>query len=221
MIRLLPFAFAVIIATAWGQPNRGTGTITFLVVDATGKTLPGWKVKTFSAPWIDLSSKFTGLVGSSIPFASGYRYAVIGPTIKRTGGGRDWTPSVEGQVNVDCPERLVVVTPSEGDLGWAAERHALPVSFAIRGTIERIPAGDNSNPLRLKLHSAIRHSDLDIAVDPDGRFRIYDDMSGLWIATILRGDEVLIVQPVFFDQGRSGTLTLKIRDDPYPVLRVQ
>jgi hypothetical protein len=221
MIRVLPFAFAAMLATAWGQPNKGTGTITFLVMDETGKTLPGWKVKTFSAPWIDLSSKFTGLVGSSIPFASGYRYVLIGPATKRTEGERDWTPSIEGQVNVDCPERLVVVMPSEAELGWSAERHPLPTSFLIRGTIERIPASDSSNPLRLRLHSAIRHGDLDVAVDPAGRFRIYDDLSGLWIATILRGDEVLSVQPLFFDHGRSGSLTLRMRDESYPVLRVQ
>jgi hypothetical protein len=85
------------------------------------------------------------------------------------------------------------------------------------------PTDQNSDPVRIHIHHIVGPwSNLDVKVDPDGAFRIYEPPTGLCVLSVIRGAEVLHVEPVFFAQGITSTaFVLKIEDKPRPVMRVQ
>jgi hypothetical protein len=55
------------VGTSWCQSNDKTGTISFLVVDVSGRTLPGWKVTSFKDHDNEVASQFSELTGTQIP----------------------------------------------------------------------------------------------------------------------------------------------------------
>ena len=123
------------------------------------------------------------------------------------------------------PEEFIVQTATDDVLaGISIDRDATPSSFVIRGKIEPMPAQiEASDPLRINFHSPVPPwSDVDVMVDTNGGFGIYHEFRGLWVLTVMRGAEVLHVEPVFFAQKRQpASFVLKIGSKPLTVLRVQ
>lgn len=62
---------------------------------------------------------------------------------------------------------------------------------------------------------------LDIAVDASGDFRIYKRLVGRYLLAVVRGDQVLDMKQVWFDDAwRHELLLLKLPDKPPPVIAV-
>ena len=214
--------FTTIIATAWCQTNERSGAVSFLVVGESGKTLLGWKVSSFKANDREVAPMFTGLTGTQIPTGF-YRYALTGNPVSRGSLASDWTPTLSGQIEVFRKEKFVVRTATQDVLSGIAIDRALPISFVIRGKIEPMPPhSENADPVRIHIHHLNPWSDVDVRVDPSGDFRIYEAPRGLCVLTVIRGAEVLHVEPVFFGQdSRSASFVLRIADKPLSVIRVQ
>jgi hypothetical protein len=100
---------------------------------------------------------------------------------------------------------------------------ALPASFVITGKIEPAPPPDDGGePLRIHIHHLNPWSDLDVKIDEDGRFRIYDYPSGACVLSVIRGPKVIHVQAVYFAQrSHSTSFILRIGDTATPMLRVE
>jgi len=75
--------------------------------------------------------------------------------------------------------------------------------------------------LRIHIHPINPWSNVDVSVDPTGEFRIYEGLSGLCVLTVLRGEELLHLEPVIFQNFHSASFVLRIADKPHPVLRVE
>jgi hypothetical protein len=79
----------------------------------------------------------------------------------------------------------------------------------------------NFDPLRIHIHPINPWSNVDVSVDPTGEFRIYQGLSGLCVLTVLRGEEVLHVEPIIFQNFHSASFVLRIADKPHPILHVE
>ena len=62
-------------------------------------------------------------------------------------------------------------------------------------------------------------SDVDVKVDEDGKFRIYDFPSGPCVVSVIRGPNVIHVEPIYFAQRSSTSLILRIGEKATPMLR--
>src|SRR5579871_4372468 len=93
------FAALVTVAAAWSQSNERFATVSFLVVDESGKTLSGWKVSSFKANDKQVAALFSGLTGKQIP-AGFYEYQLVGPAVSRQPIASDWTPTLGGKIEV-------------------------------------------------------------------------------------------------------------------------
>ncbi len=179
--------------------------------------LSGWKVSSFRANDSELAPQFNGLTGAHIPNGF-YRYELTGP-----GTRPGWIPTLGGRVSVSGMEKFLVLTATrEVRDGFSTDR-ALPSSFVIRGKIEPMPPTDqNSDPVRIHIHHIVGPwSNLDVKVDPDGAFRIYEPLAGPYLLTVIRGTEVLHVEPVLFAQDYISTsFAIKIGDKTPTVTRV-
>jgi hypothetical protein len=208
---------ATVVVTSWCQSNNASGTVSFLVVDESGRTLPGWKVTSFKNNNSEAGSQFSGLTGTQIP--RGFYQYVLTRTVPFVRAG--YTPTLTGKVELLQPEKFVVRTATNDVLtGMSFDRG--PNSFVIRGKIEPMPSlAGNFDPLRIHIHPINPWSNVDVSVDPTGEFRIYEGLSGLCVLTVLRGEEVLHVEPVIFQNFHSASFVLRIADKPHPVLRVE
>src|SRR5262245_1285732 len=91
----------VLLATtlwALAQNDEKTGTVAFLILNQSGRALPGWKVTTFRSNDKDLASQFGGLTARGVPTGV-YRYVLTGPTVSRGSIASAWTPTLGGQVD--------------------------------------------------------------------------------------------------------------------------
>jgi len=198
-------------------------TVSFLVIDDTGKSLSGWKVTKFKKHDRDFAVGFKGLTGADVDWGV-YDYELSGPSVTQRilDTERVWTPKLTGRTSVGDAENFVVVTADYETLGGLAIDGILPQPFVIRGKIEPMPPqSELTEPVRIQLHSIFDSaSDLDIQVDSSGEFRIYRALGGLCLLTVIQGTSVLHVQPVFFEQGiHSTSFALKI-DSPPALVRV-
>ncbi len=218
MTRILTASLLAVMAPAsWCQHSQNA-TVTFLVVDESGKVLPNWKVSTFSSSGEgDLSQEFEGLASTQIPFGF-YDYRLTGKPPRP-----NYVPELIGRIQVQSPEKFVVRTATPEVIGGFTADFARPRSFVIRGRIEPMPLlTPDPDPVRVNIHPMNPWSDVDVKVDPNGEFRIYEALTGLCILTVRRGAEVLYVRPAIFERGfRSGTLVLRIGDKPLDLLRVE
>ena len=203
--------------------NQRTAKITFLVVDESGRTLSDWKVTKFKPRNSDkdFAAQFTGLVAASVPRGF-YEYRLAGPVVKR-GGLSDWTPRVDGRVDLySLPEYLEVRTVFEDMLNGVAFDSMRPYSFVIRGKIDPMPpAALAADPLRVHVNALDHWSGVDVLVDPNGEFRIYQSLSGRYILTVIRGSEVLGVRLAVFSQSNSTSFTLSLDEKSDSVIQVR
>jgi len=79
----------------------------------------------------------------------------------------------------------------------------------------------NFDPVRIHIHPINPWSNVDVKVDPSGEFRIYEGLSGLCVLTVLRGEEVLHVEPIIFQSFHSASFVLRIADKPHPILHAE
>jgi hypothetical protein len=205
------------VATLHAQTPDHTGAVTFLVIDESGRSLPGWKVSSFNSGSRDAASMFKGLTATQVPTGF-YQYVLSGPTVSRQ-DAPDWTPTLNGKVEVYRPESFVVKTATGDILSGGAIDRILPLNFVIRGKIEPLPAhSQNSEPLRINIHPMNPWSDIDVPVDSNGEFRIFTPPRGICVVTIMRGPEILHIQAVSFDQDFHPTSFVMKLGDPAPAM---
>jgi hypothetical protein len=209
------------IAALYAQTLDRTGAITFLVIDESGRSLPGWKVTSFSSGSRDAASMFKGLTATQVPTGF-YQYVLSGPTVSRQ-LAPDWTPTLGGKVEVNRPESFVVKTATGDILSGGAIDRMLPLNFVIRGRIEPAPAdSQNSEPLRINIHPLNPWSDIDVPVDSNGEFRIFTAPRGICAVTVIRGTEVSHIQAISFDQDFHPTsFVLKLGEPATALLHVK
>jgi len=186
-------------------------TVIFHVVDESGRTIP-FRVDSFvqSERKLELRSHFTDLRATDIPHGI-YEYVLVGTAPLTLGETKS------GRIQVWLPENLVVVQsdlanhPYRGDAGPSL----------IRGRIEHLPsASSSSEPVWIRLNAIYRDESSDVPVDPNGEFRIYG-LLGRYLLTVIRADEVLGVQQVWFEEdGQQQPLVISLPDAPLPVLTV-
>jgi hypothetical protein len=209
------------IATLCAQTLDRTGVITVLVIDESGRSLPGWKVTSFKSGSRDAASMFKGLTATQVPTGI-YQYVLSGPTVSRQAAS-DWKPTLSGQVEVLRPESFVVKTATRDLLSGYSIDRILPWNFVIRGKIEPLPKdSQNSGPLRINIHPLNLWSDIDVPVDSNGEFRIFTPPSGICAVTVIKGTEVLHIQAISFDQDfHPASFALKLSDPPTALLHVK
>ena len=229
------FLLTGIIPVIVAQTEERTSTVTFLAIDERGTALPGWKMIMFKSADKDHASQFDGLRATQIPVGSfPYAYKLTGPLVNRGPLVSPWTPSAGGKVWVERPEEFVVVKVSQDQLlGGAIDTIGPPFSFSIKGKLDGIPPqSDETEPVRINLHSPIPGpSDIDVLVSRTGEFQIFHALSGVWVLTVIRGGEILHVEPVRFDlrwrptrrgpQPLSPSFVVRIESAVQPLLRVQ
>jgi hypothetical protein len=185
-------------------------TVIFHVVDESGITIP-FRVDSFveRGRKLELSSHFADLRATDIPHGA-YDYVLGGATPTTFGETKS------GRVEVWLPENLVVVKsdlfrPYRGDGGPSL----------IRGRIKHVPLAATAEPVWIRLNAVYQDQSFDVPVDPDGEFRIYG-LAGRYLLTVIRGDEVLGVQQVWFqDAHQDDPLVISLPDAPMPFLTVQ
>ena len=92
----------------------------------------------------------------------------------------------------------------------------------LHGKVEPMPTfAGNFDPVRIHIHPINPWSNVDVKVDPSGEFRIYEGLSGLCVLTVLRGEEVLHVEPIIFQSFHSASFVLRIADKPHPILHAE
>jgi hypothetical protein len=221
MARLI-IPILVTIVAAWSQSTERVANVSFLVVYVSGKAIPGWKVSSFKSGRRDATSLFTGLTGKQIPMGF-YKYELTAPSVK-TAAGADWTPTLSGEAQVLRSEIFVVTTATNDVLTGGSFDVGAPPTFVIRGKVEPMPpVSEDSDPVRINIHRILPHwEEVDVKVDPNGDFRIYVPVGGLCTLSVIRGSEILHVEPVFFGQGfRSSSLVVRIGQKPLSVMQVK
>jgi hypothetical protein len=211
MTRLI-FALAAI-ATIHAQASGRAGSITILVIDTHGRSLPNWKVTSFRSNQQDATSLFKGLSAKDVPLGF-YSYSVSGPSIDR------WTPTAGGRVELLRPESLAVTVVTPDVISGLSVDRSLPQNFVIKGTLDPPPAPVADQRIWINIHSVIGPwSDINTLVDPSGDFRLYNPPSGICTVTVIREGVVLHSEAISFDQDvRSSSFVLKINEKP-PALR--
>jgi hypothetical protein len=214
------------VLASWAQSEERTSTVTFLAIDERGVALPAWKVTMFKSADQDHTNQFDGLRANRIPVSfNAYAYILTGPPVSRAPLASPWTPSASGKAWVSRSEEFVVVTVKDSELqGFSIDRVGPPFSFSIRGKLDGMRTQSNeADPVRINLHSPIPGlSDIDVLVSRTGEFQIFQALHGVWVLSVIRGGEVLHVEPVHFGQQyRSTSFVVRIESAARPLLRVQ
>jgi len=171
-----------------------TATVTIHVVDQAGFTVEGCRVTRFaSRDGTDLVSHFRGLQGNQIPWGL-YNYTLKRPlTDGREGIGG-------GQIGVTAGEIfLVVQAGTELLAGFAADGGFSP-NFAIKGRLYPMPTV-TSEPVWIRLSPVHGTFQWEESVETSGEFRIHHPLRGLYVLSVIEGDQVLHVQPIVFGRG--------------------
>ncbi len=189
------------------------GTVTIEVVDGSGLAVP-FKVQSFLDKRVgrEMVSNFDGLHGAAIPYGT-YDYLLQGAAPSNLGS------ELPGRVEVKWPETLVILNSS-----WFTSRSANDMSDRgfIHGRIESLPRFEPPVATTwIRLSSLYGSDSLEVAVDAAGDFRIYKRLVGRYLLTVVRGEQVLDMEQVWFDDvSRHELLLLKLPDKPPPVIEV-
>jgi hypothetical protein len=173
-----------------------TATVTIHVVDKDGFTVEGCRVARFASvgrEGADLTSHFRGLRGTQVPWGL-YNY-----TLKRTlADGREGSDG--GRIGISGREMFVVVQADTSLVsGFSADGTFSP-NFVIKGKLDPMPA-IKSEPVWIRLSPVHGSFQWDESVDSSGEFRIHHPLQGLYLLSVIEGDEVLHVQPIVFGRG--------------------
>jgi len=216
LLRLATLALSSFPITA--QPvdtSEPMATVKFHVIDQYGRTVE-CQVSTFSNDKRDMASHFVGLRATKIPYGS-YRYVIHRPGPGVTG------EDLYGRVPVGWPEQLFVITVRRTLLPGLTIDRALPAGFVLRGRLNPVPV-PNKSPGLLWVRLSPTHGErqLDVPVDSSGEFRIYDALDGQYVLSVIRGEEVLHIQQVSFEEDwQSATFVVPLSKDAPSVLHVR
>ena len=208
---------AAIPATAQGKPANVGATVRIHVVDEYGLT-----VKCRVEHSVDhhfkrgeMVPRFHGLQGTQIPYGI-YAFELIRPG---PGVSEDL---IKGAVTVSSPEVPVTVPVRRVFTPGASADIAIPAGFVIRGRLQPAPKSPvEGEALWIRLSPVYEKNHLDVSVDPSGEFRIYEPLVGRYILSVIRGEEVLQIQQVEFEEGlRFEDFVVRLSDHPPAVLRV-
>jgi len=208
-------ACAPLLAQLASPPER-SANVKIHVVDQRGFTLEGCRVdRFFGRDGADLAGRFRGLEGTHIPWGL-YSYTLK----RRLPDGRDGTGS--GRIAVTAGEMLFVVQAASELIAGISASRAVPIDFAIRGRLEPAPIPKSEiDPVWIRLSPVHGTFEWDVSVDRSGEFRIQNPLVGLYLLSVIEGDQVLHVQPIDFGQGfRSENVVVKLANEP-PVISLQ
>jgi hypothetical protein len=194
-----------------GRAHSAGASVTIHVVDEYGATVNCRVYQFFRRGHYndpaEMVSRFRGLHGTDIP-QDMYLF-----TLKRPGPGT-MEDEVAGSVMVDSPEVFVVVPVRRHFIPGGAIDIVSPTE-PIRGRLEPPPSDQQGKTTWIRLSPIYQKDRLDVSVDADGKFRIYDLLSGRYILSVIRGDEVLHIQEVEFeDTASAGELVVKVPEKP-------
>jgi hypothetical protein len=211
------FFLILTLTTAFGQKQKEpSSTVTILAVDVFGRAIPAL-MESFTLKGnpleFEFRSHFAGLKGTAIPFGK-YEF-VLRRVESKEPPGKIW-----GRVSVDVPEKTTIVvaernssTPSESYPPFSTTLFRLAPLPDPHGTQE---------PLRVRLSGLVGQDQEDAVVDPSGDFRIHGWLRGPFILTVLRGDQIIHIEPiVFHDMSRSETILIKLPSALPTVLHVR
>ena len=196
IMRKVPIALVLLSAGSMLAQEQ-TATVTIHVVDKDGFTLEGCRVDRFiDQDGTDLVSHFRRLQGTKIPWGM-YNY-----TLKRPlAGGREGSGG--GRVGVTAGEMLIVnQAGTELTAGFSADGTFSP-NFVIKGKLDPMPTV-KSEPVWIRLSPVHGSFQWDESVDSSGEFRIHQPLQGLYVLSVIEGDEVLHVQPIVFGRDLPG-----------------
>lgn len=209
----LPLFPVLPMAAQTKAPVEQLGTVTIHVIDKHGLTLGDCHVERFiDHDGRDMTSHFHGLRGTEIPYGV-YTYMLM----------HEPRGQARQLAQVSAPEQLfVVLAKSELQYGGAFDFAGDGRLNVIRGRLEPAPmSGPQSEPLWVRLSPVHGTDRRDVSVNTTGEFRIFDYMNGRYVLTVVRGDEVLAVQQVSFEDGvRNGDFIVEIPEHPPSVLQV-
>jgi hypothetical protein len=192
-----------------GHPHA---TVTLRVVDEFDRTV-NCRLEKFTgkSSGVEFSIQFIGLQATGIPHGN-YVYV-----LRRDEPGVI-ADVISGTVSVDEPEVLVIRSterdphPNIGEDGGPFVTH--------RGRLEPMPSSDVSKePIWVKLTSVDKAQHKEVSVDPSGEFRIYAWLQGVYILSVIRGDEVLHVQPMTFETVHTTNFVIEMPQTPPSMLR--
>jgi len=189
--------------------EKSVARLRFIVLSPSGDEMP-YYVDGFvnTRTGANLASGFKGLSAAAVPFGL-YRYRLLREDVR---GDAGW---LSGQIDVSRAEALKVLLGSEINArvgGQPAAADVGPVrGFAILGVINPPPGSGAAVWVRLTgLYQDYR---LDVAVGPDGTFRIDEPLGGLFMMTIHKGGAVLGARLLAFKQGsRSARFAVNLGD---------
>jgi hypothetical protein len=199
-----------------GTPTRPLANVTIRIIDRDGRAVY-WQLHSFVSHDQDVTAHFHGLRGTDIPYGL-YDYSV-----ERV-GSTTLSP-VKGRVFISRPEYLLVITLTREQLtGLSIDGGPVP-GFVIRGRLEPPPAPSPSGEplwIRLKPMFLSIWPQVDVGVEPSGEFRIYEPLDGPYLLTIIRGEEVLHIQPMSFEQHfQAGSFVVRMPDQSPQVISVR
>ena len=204
------------VVPALSQIKEPVAEVTILPVGEDGLKISSFQVEKFTSQYsVDYSAQFRELRAAKIP------QGVYDFVLKRAdslGGVR-----VTGRAFVFEPLALVVVPISRSELSRASsDRFQLP-GFEIRGKLTHVPADTPPfEPLRVRLQAIYGSGQFDLPVDAAGQFRIHNALEGRYLLLVIRGNAVLGVEQISFDENdRSADFVIDLSQTSSPVLHVQ
>ncbi|HLW77040.1 MAG TPA: hypothetical protein VKS01_08635 [Bryobacteraceae bacterium] len=161
----------------------------------------------------DLASRFDGLAAKDVPAPNEYNFA-----IKWSPCGPD-SDSVTGAIYVQQPEYFIVLNVRRPEAcGIGIDRFAQP-GFVMQGTLDPAPAMA-SKLMWISLDAVNEKHHLDVKVDASGKFRIHEELDGLYILCVREDGVVLHTQPVMFHPKSGAQFVIHLPQDHLPLLRV-
>jgi hypothetical protein len=189
-------------------------SLTILVLDPFGSTIPA-RVETFRPKEgsAELASHFDGLRATAIP--QGKYVFTLRRLEPAEPNGKIW-----GNVSVELPSQTVVVVAEKNPSAIAAD---YPPYSTTKFRLDSIPdASETRDPLRVRLSGLVSSDQEDALVDLSGEFRIHGWLHGPYILTVLRGRQVIAVQPiVFHDMSRADTVVIKLPSEAPVVVHIE
>jgi hypothetical protein len=195
-----------------GQPRA---TVTIRVVDEFDRTVT-CRMEKFTARGngAEFATYFKGLKGLGIPHGS-YDYV-----LRRNEPGVV-EEIISGTVSIGEPEVLIIrTTPRVPPFTGLAILDSGPFT-TYSGKLDPMPPpGKSGEPIWVRLTSIQRSQHWEVSVDPSGGFRIYDWLYGVYILSVIRGDEVLHVQPIAFESRLPAPFVIRMPQTPPSMLHV-
>jgi hypothetical protein len=211
--------------------------VTFYVVDEFGAPVGDVVVKQFEAVrggnsgGVDFASQFNGLRATGIPWG-GYKYTLQRGDPERLG------EKIFGITNVsNLQSEDLIVIPVKRQVPYARVSVDRGSGQLVRGRLTPAPASDaggrskriwvrlspvHAGTKGVSLSSALGPGIMDIPVDAKGEFFIDREPVGQYVLIVIRGEEILHVEPISFgDTYRGADLIVNIPARSPAVHRVQ